>query len=285
MARVGIIGLGRMGAAIALRLLDRGHQVIGWDVDPNALASSASMSVRGADNAKCVAERCETIVTALPDDRVVEQLFFAPDGLLSGTINAKLFIEMSTLRPGSGVALSEHLGARGIWFAESPVLGTIPAARSGSLIALVGGRAEAVANAAPVLADLSSRMFDLGGPGSGYAMKLAVNLGLAGYIQGLSESLSLGSRYGLSTQTMLEVLRLAPTSNAWLEAKIGGLLGGPSKTSLDLLTLRKDVMSALAAGTDRGVGMPMTAGTLSAFSAAVASGWGRRDCADLVEFF
>jgi 3-hydroxyisobutyrate dehydrogenase-like beta-hydroxyacid dehydrogenase len=101
----------------------------------------------------------------------------------------------------------------------------------------------------------------------------------------LSESLSLGSRYGLSTQTMLEVLRLAPTSNAWLEAKIDGLLGGPSKTSLDLVTLRKDVMSALAAGTDRGVGMPMTAGTLSAVSAAVASGWGRRDCADLIEFF
>ena len=285
MARIGIIGLGRMGAAIALRLSDRGHQIVGWDIDPNARASSASMSIRVAESAQHAAELSETIVTALPDDRVVDQLFFAADGLLSGSISAKLFIEMSTLRPGTGVVLSEQLGTRGISFVESPVLGTIPAARSGSLIALVGGESAAVASATPILSDLTSRIFHLGGPGSGYAMKLSVNLGLAGYIQGLSESLSLGSRYGLSTPMMLEVLRLAPTSNAWLEAKSDGLLGGPSTTSLDLVTLRKDVMSALAAGADRGVVMPMTAATLSAFSAAVASGWERRDCAELIAFF
>ena len=282
---MGIIGLGRMGAAIALRLSDCGHQVIGWDIDPSVRASCASMSIRVADGAASVAEFSEVVLTALPDDHIVNQLFFAADGLLQGAINAKLFIEMSTLRPASGVALFELLGARDIEFVESPVLGTIPAARGGSLIALVGGSVEAVASARSLLSDLSSRVFEMGGPGSGYAMKLAVNLGLAAYIQGLSESLSLGSRYGLSTRLMLEVLSLAPTSNAWLEAKIGGLLGGPSKPSLDLVTLRKDVMSALAAGSDRGVVMPMTAGTLSAFSAATAAGWGRRDCADLIEFF
>jgi 3-hydroxyisobutyrate dehydrogenase len=165
------------------------------------------------------------------------------------------------------------------------VLGSIPTVREGKLLALAGGRAEDVERARAVLGKLTRKIVHMGPNGAGYAMKLAVNLGLAAYIQAIAESLALGQREGLALEQMLDVLGEAPTANAWLASKKGLLLGEQADITLDLKTLRKDIMSVVATGAIGGAGLPLSAGMLSALSAAVAHGWGDKDIGELPRFF
>lgn len=282
--KVGVIGLGRMGAAMALRLTERGHSVTGWDIDPAARSRSQSIDV--LDSPTAVVSQSEAIITSLPNDGSVMQLFCAPGGILQSDVAGRIFVETSTLRPRTAEDLAERLtAAKAEAFVDSPVLGTIPQVMGGTLLALVGGSAQSVEKASVVLADLTSKIYHLGENGSGYAAKLSVNIGLTGYIQCLAETLALAERYGLPRETMLDILQGAPTANPWLKSKLGALLGGKGSVTLDLVTLRKDMVSAIAAGADRGIPMPQTAATLSVFSAAVAADWGKQDSIELVRFF
>ena len=125
----------------------------------------------------------------------------------------------------------------------------------------------------------------VGPNGSGYAMKLAANIGLAAYIQAIAESLALGERQGLDFEQMLEVLCETATATPWLKGKLPALRGQKGDTSLDIRTLRKDIMSAVATGALSGVAMPLSSGALASLSAAVAQGKGKEDLAELPRFF
>ena len=116
-------------------------------------------------------------------------------------------------------------------------------------------------------------------------MKLCINLGLAAFIQATSEALALGTREGLKLEQMLDIMSEAPTANGWFAGKKGALKGDPADVTLDLKTMRKDIMSMVATGAVNGMPMPLSAGMLASFSAAVAQGWGDKDIGDLAKFF
>ena len=131
---------------------------------------------------------------------------------------------------------------------------------------------------------MTRRIVHMGPNGSGYAMKLVVNLGLGAYIQALSESLALGAREGLTLVQMLDILQEAPYASNLLKSKLGALKGDKPDVSLDIKTLCKDMMSVVATGALSGVPMPLSAGTLASLSAAVAKGHGNADMGELAKF-
>ena len=281
---IGLVGLGRMGGAMAQRLAEQGFEVVGWDHDRQATGAAGKRGLRIAADAREVAAQSDIVISIITEDSGVRKLFTGEAGFLKADVAGKLFIEMSTLRPATGRELAPVVATCGARLIEAPVLGTIPSVRDGKLFALVGGEAEDVERARPVLDKLARRIVHLGGNGSGYAMKLAVNLGLGAYIEALAESLALGARQGLTLDQMLDVLKEAPTATGWLTAKLPVLKGEKADITLDLVTLRKDLMSAVATGAATGVAMPVAAGTLAALSAAVAAGAGRGDLAELARF-
>ena len=283
--KVGLVGLGRMGRAIYTRLSENGCEVVAWDKDASAMKAAAERQMRLADCPRAVAAHGEFVISSITEDHGVRNIFRGRDGFLSGDVTGKLFIEMSTLQPMTGRELAPVVEAAGARLIEAPVLGTIPSVREGKLFALVGGAAEDLARARPLLEKLTRKISHMGGNGAGYAMKLAVNLGLAAFIQATAESLALGEREGLTLQQMLDVLSEAPTANGWFAAKKGLLAGEPADVTLDLKTLRKDIMSAVATGALDGTSIPLSAGVLSSLSAAVAQGWGDKDIGELARFF
>ena len=285
MKRIGLIGLGRMGRAIQARLKDQGLDAIGWDRDAVAMNAAAENGMAIAAHPRAVADSADTVISIITEDQGVRNVFRGRDGFLSGDVRGKLFIDMSTLQPMTGRELAPVVEAAGAALIEAPVLGSIPTARDGKLFAMVGGKTEDLARARPVLEKITRKITHMGPNGAGYAMKLAVNLGLAAYIQATAESLALGSREGLSMQQMIDVLGEAPTANGWLAAKKGLLMGEDADITLDLKTLRKDMMSVVATGALAGTGMPLSAGVLTSLSAAVAQGWGDRDIGELARFF
>jgi 3-hydroxyisobutyrate dehydrogenase len=282
--KIGLVGLGRMGAAMVERLRRHGFHVVGWDRNAEANQTLAAAGLDIAANARDLAGKSEIVISIVTDDHGVRRLFTAPDGFLNADVAGKLFIEMSTLQPMTGRELAPKVEAKGARLIDSPVLGSIPQVKDGKLFALVGGRADDLERARPVLEPLTRRIAHMGPNGSGYAMKLAVNLGLGSYIQALAESLALGAQQGLALDQMLEVLQEAPYASRWLLGKLDVLKGAKADVTLDIRTLRKDIMSAVATGAISGVPMPLSAGTLASLSAAVANGAGASDLAELPKF-
>ena len=283
--RVGLVGLGKMGAAIAKRLSEAGNAPLCWDLSAAARETAAAAGGRVAADAAAVVAGADVVLSIVTDDASVRGLFEGESGILSAEIGGRLFVEMSTLRPSTVRDLLPVLVARGARLIDCPVLGSIPAVLAGQLVALAGGAAEDVSRAEAALHPLVRRVVHMGPLGAGSTMKLAVNLGMATYLQSLAESLALAERQGLRAELVLEVLGGAVTANAWLPSKVDMLLGGHAPLTLDIRTLRKDVLSAVATGTLSGVPMPATSGALDMLSAACAAGWGDRDLGELPLFF
>jgi 3-hydroxyisobutyrate dehydrogenase len=283
--KVGLVGLGRMGAAIAQRLNERGCEIVAWDRNPKAREAQAKRGLRIVNNPHAVANAADVVLSIITEDKGVRQIFAGPDGFLSGEIKGKLFIEMSTLQPMTHRELAPMVSARGASLVDPPVMGSIPTVREGKLLALLGGEASDVERARSVLDHLTRRIVHIGPNGAGCAMKLAVNLGMAVYLQSLAEAISLGASEGLKLDQMLDIFGEAPTASSWLRGKVGVLKGEPGDITLDIRTMRKDVMSAIATGARNGVAMPATSGTLASLSAAVGGGWGDRDLAEVPRYF
>ena len=282
--KIGIVGLGRMGAAISQRLRQQGFDLVGWDHNAGANQKLAADGLRIAADARAVAADAAIVISSITEDHGVRRIFTGPAGFLAGDVTGKLFIEMSTLQPMTGRELAPLVEAKGGRLIEAPVLGTIPQAREGKLLAMVGGRLEDLEHARPVLEKLTGRIAHMGPSGSGYAMKLAANLGLAAYVQALAESLALGAKQGLTLEQMLDVIQDGPYASGWLKSKLDVFKGGKAEMTLDIRTLRKDIMSAVATGALSGVPMPLSAGTLASLSAAVAADYGDADLAELPKF-
>jgi 3-hydroxyisobutyrate dehydrogenase-like beta-hydroxyacid dehydrogenase len=281
---VGLVGLGRMGSRIAQRLAESGLHVTAWDHNPESVAAAAAAGITVGASARFVAAAGEIVLTCVTEDAGVRTIYSGPGGFLEADVRGKLFVEMSTLRPQTGRELAELVRMRGAAFIDSPVLGSISTIPKGALQALVGGAAEDVERARVVHGPLTRNVFHLGPVGSGYAMKLVQNLGLAAFVETLGEALAMGESEGLTLDAMIGILSQSVTANAWIQNRRPVLMGEADDVTLDIRTMRKDVVSAVATGTQNGVSMPVAAATLSTYAAAVAAGWGAGDIGQIARF-
>ena len=192
--RIGVAGIGEMGAAIAARLIEVGHEVAVWNCTPDKARAVAGASPVAALLAE-LTQRAHVIISCLTDAAALDAVYQGPQGLLSGNASGKLFIDMSTVLPASEIALGEAVRAKGGAFVECPVGGSTWLARQGKLIGLVGGEAADVARCVkPILEQLCRRLEHAGPVGSGAVLKFAVNLPLMVYWQALGEALALTRR-------------------------------------------------------------------------------------------
>ncbi len=281
---IGLIGLGKMGMAMAQRLKERGEDVIAWDRDGARVKRAADAGAKPADGPRAVAAASDVVLSIITEDGGARGLWEGKGGFLEGDIKGKLFIEMSTLQPMTVRALAAHAASRGAGFIDSPLLGSIPTVREGKLVALVGGADADVARAKGVLQHLTARIEHIGPVGSGAAMKLVVNNMMGSYLQILAESLAMGATQGLALPRMIEVIGNSITATPWFQAKKKVLLGGEDDITLDIRSLRKDILSMVATAALYGVPAPAAAAAAASLSAAVEAGEGGNDIAALVPF-
>ena len=111
--KIGLVGLGRMGAAIAQRLTERGYEVVAWDRNPKAREAQAKRGLQIVDNPRAIADEADVVLSIITEDKGVREIFTGPDGFLSGEIQGKLFIEMSTLQPMTHRELAPMVSAKG----------------------------------------------------------------------------------------------------------------------------------------------------------------------------
>lgn len=278
----GICGLGRMGAAMAERLLSQGVDLVVWNRDPAKAAPLVALGARLADSPAALAAACDTVITMLYDAAAVDQVYSGPQGLLAGTPTGTLFIEMSTIGPDAILALGQAVAAKGADLIECPVGGTIGPAREGRLLGLVGGSAEAVARAQPTLALLCRRIEHAGPLGAGARLKLAVNLPLLVYWQALREAMGLVADLDMPPEKLADLM--ADTSGACMAVKhrvadLAALLSGTGEPGLSFEAkgAAKDLSHMVETAAAQGQAMPVTAAARDAFIAAAAGPIAGRD--------
>jgi 3-hydroxyisobutyrate dehydrogenase len=280
--RVGVIGLGRMGTALALRLIETGHDVTVWNRSAEKAEPLVAAGATVAATPAALVSAVDLALVILFDAPALEAVFHGETGVLTADLTGKLIVEMSTVRPQVEQALAEAVTARGGAFIDCPVGGTVMPARTGKLLGLAGGAAEDVARARPVLEQLCRRLEHIGPVGAGAAMKLAINLPLGVYWQALGEALSLVRHLGHDPAWLIELMADTSGASTALKANPGGVVralnGDISGTpAFDLDGVRKDQRTMLAEAADRGFDLPLVRATMGVYDEAAEAGFGGRD--------
>ena len=280
--RVAMIGLGKMGSAMAQRLLECGHELVVWNRSPEKAAALVAAGATLAASARAAVEDSEIAITSLIDAKVLNDVFLGESGITSGPLDGKLIIEMSTVRPNVERELAAAVTARGGAMIDCPVGGTTGPAKQGKLLGLVGGAVADVARAMPVLEQLCRRVEHVGANGAGSAMKLAINLPLAVYWQAMGEAVALVRYLGKDSAWLIDVF--SDTSGAPNALKARGpavaaaLAGGDGgMATFDLGGIAKDLGLMVAEARDKGFDVPVAAAAQAVYDQAVADGYATKD--------
>jgi len=280
--KIGIAGTGKMGAAIAGRLMSLGHEITVWNRTPEKTKGLAANGAKIAASPAALASDAEVVITILTDAEAIHAVYGGPQGLLSGSAAGKLFIEMSTVRPEVEIALAARVKQKGGALIECPVSGTTGPAREGKLFGFAGGADADMARARPLLEQMCRRVEHVGPAGSGARMKLAVNLPLFVYWQALGEALLLCRSLNLEPERLMSIL--ADTSGAAnaiktrggaVAAHLAGKDAGPVSFAVDLVC--KDLETMIAEAKALGGTLPAAETALKCFEEAARSGLGAKD--------
>jgi 3-hydroxyisobutyrate dehydrogenase len=279
---IGVAGLGKMGAAIAQRLIDVGHKLTVWNRSADKCKPLAAAGATVAATPAELASASEAVITILTDAAAIDAVYGGPLGLLAGDLSDKLFIEMSTVQPATELALAEKVRGKGAVFVECPVGGTTGPARQGQLIGLLGGAPADADRAHPVLRQLCRRIEHCGPVGSGATMKLAINLPLLVSWQAFGEAFALVRDLGVDPDHLVSLFTdISATTNA-LKARapmIASLLKGADSGGATFTVEggAKDLRTMAAEGKDRGIELPLVERAAACFEEASRSGWATRD--------
>jgi 3-hydroxyisobutyrate dehydrogenase len=280
--KIGIAGTGRMGTAIAQRLLSLGHEVAVWNRTVDNAGEARKAGARWVSTLGALVDDSGVIISFLFDDIAVERVYLGADGLLTGRAEGRLFIDMSTVSPGTHARIAPPMASRTASFIECPVSGSIPTARSGSLVGFAGGDASACDRARPLLEQLCRRVERVGPLGAGVRMKLAANLLLAVFWQALGESLLLVDPSATDAARVIDLLADSNIGAAVLRTRasqvVAAMNGDASgAAAFDVDTMRKDLRYMAQEASAHGTSLPLANRTLECFDRASREGSGGVD--------
>jgi 3-hydroxyisobutyrate dehydrogenase len=281
--QIGIAGLGRMGAAMAERLMEVGHTLTLWNRTPGKSKALTDAGAKLVATPEDVAEHSEVVITMLTDADAIDHVYNGEKGLLASDATGKLFIEMSTVRPEIPIALANVVRASGGRFVECPVGGTTGPARQGKLFGFMGAEPEDAALARPILEQLCRRLEHVGPVGNGALAKFTINMPLMIYYQALGEALAMARPMGLEPERLMDII--CDTSGAPTMMKARGpvvakmLKGEDPPVTFDLAGCVKDLQAMQAEGKARGITLPLVQMTLACMEESLSKGLGAKEAA------
>lgn len=279
MTAVGLLGIGRMGAAMGHALVAGGFEVVAWN-RTRAAAERLVAEIGGqvVDRPRDVADAATVSVSMLADGAAVDAVYGGQDGLLAGARPGHVLCDASTVPPSTLRTHQRAADAAGVGLLDTPVSGSVSLARAGTLSIMVGGETRHLEAARPVLDALASTVVHLGPLGSGAAMKLAVNTVIFGLNESVAEALVLAEAAGIARAAAYDVLASSAVGAPFVGYKRAAFLepdATPVAFALDLAA--KDLRLIADLARDLGVPMPQAAVDLVVIQAAAASQGAGRD--------
>ena len=283
MSRVTILGTGRMGSAMAQRLVLAGHDVRLWNRNPDrallaaesggVVATSAGEAVRDAD-----------VVLSVLSNGDATQAVLGSDEVLTALTPASIVCDMATSGPVAARAVAELYASRDLHFVDSPVAGSVPSVLSGTLLVMASGQRDDVDAVTPIMEAFAKKVVYLGPAGNGQSMKLAAGLVVHTLNSAVSEGLALASASGISREAAYEVFLSSSVAAPYVGYKQAAFLttNDPVAMSLDLVA--KDLGLIREQGESLGLELATLDGVAQEIAHAREAGFGASDMADVLRY-
>ena len=280
--KIGFIGLGIMGAPMALHLVNAGHDVT-YVKRSKVNADIAASKATGVATAKKVAQAADVIILMLPDTPDVQKVLFGEAGVAEGLSKGKTVIDMSSISPIETKAFAKKIADLGCDYLDAPVSGGEVGAKAASLTIMVGGTEEAFAKAKPLFELMGKNITHVGGVGDGQTTKVANQIIVALNIAAVGEALLFASKAGADPAKVRQALMGGFASSRILEVHGERMIKRTFNPGFRIGLHQKDLSLALAGARALGVALPQTAGAAQLMQACAANGGADLDHSALVQ--
>ena len=284
MKKIGIIGLGMLGNAVALHLVDSGYEVTAYN---RTKEKSTELKEKGAtivESPKEVAENSELVITIVKDADAVKQVSFENNGIVNGNHEKLIVADMSTVDPSESKNISKQFIDSGITKLDIPVMGGPNVAITGDLVLMASGNKESFDICKEVFDTIANKVFFLGENGVANSIKLAMNLQITMLALALSEGITLVKKSGVDPKIFLEILNSTYFKTGMSEKKAYKMIEGKYDTTFTLSNLKKDITTMTNAAKSLGVELPMISKAEEVYENAIKEGFGDIDYTGIIEY-
>lgn len=282
--KIGFIGLGIMGAPMALNLIKAGFKVTAYNRTREKAAPIEKAGARIATTPAEAVKDCDYIMSIVSDSAASELVMTGKDGVLETVKPGAIIIDSATISPVVSRKLACHAAGKQAAFLDAPVTGSKQGAEKGELTFMIGGERETFERAMPILNILGKKHIYCGPNGAGLSAKLAQNTIQATMVEVFCEGFVLAAKAGVRPETMFEIIQSSLARAALTDFKAPFIFKGDFTPYFPLKWMHKDLALAMDAAYAQGVPMPAAAAVKEVYAAARAQGKGDLDYAAVVTF-
>lgn len=283
--KVGYIGLGLMGKSMARNILKAGFPVVVHNRSRGAVKELVAEGASEANSAAEVARQVDIVITNLPDSPDVEAVALGDGGVIESARPGLIFIDNSTIKPGVARAIAEQLGQRGVQCLDAPVSGGDIGARNGTLAIMVGGPAEALEKARPVLMAMGKTITHIGEAGAGQIAKACNQIMVAAQMVAMGELLVFARKAGADPQKVVEAIRGGAAQCWTLDVKPPRLFAGNRQPGFKAYMQAKDLNIIIETARQYGISLPSAAVDAQLYNAMLQMGMAELDNSAVVGIF
>jgi len=282
--KVGIIGLGMLGNAVALHLLDSGFEVTVYNRTKEKTSQVENKGGNVATSPKEVAEKSELVIIVVKDANAVKQIAFEENGIIQGKHEKLIVADMSTIDPVESKNISIKFLENNIQKLDIPVMGGPNVAITGELVMMASGDKESFNYCKKVLDTIANRVFFLGESGVAHSVKLAMNLQITMLALALSEGIILVKKSGVDPKIFLEILNSTYFKTGMSEKKAYKMIDGKYDATFTLANLKKDISTMTNTAKTLGIELPMITKAEEIYENAINEGMGGMDYTGIIEY-
>ena len=284
MQKIGVVGLGMLGNAVALRLINSGFRVTAYN---RTNKKTDELKQRGGDivaTPKMVAEKSDLVIIAVKDADAVRQISFKDGGIVDGSHSGLVVADMSTIDPSESKKISDEFSKNHIDKLDIPVMGGPNVAITGDLVMMASGNKERFKECKKVFDVIASQIFFIGQSGAAHSVKLAMNLQITMLALALSEGIMLVKGAGVEPETFLEILNSTYFKTGMSQKKAFKMISGRYDTTFTLANLKKDITTMTKTAESLGINLPMIKKAEEVYGNAVNKGFGDIDYTGVIEY-
>ncbi|MCX5892222.1 MAG: NAD(P)-dependent oxidoreductase, partial [Deltaproteobacteria bacterium] len=275
--KVGFMGLGIMGSAMAANILKAGYPLMVYNRTAAKTEPLAKLGARVAPSPKALADDAAIIITMVTGPEAIYELLFGPEGAAEAFGPEQVFINMSSVSPTFTVELMKQLGPTAIRLVDAPVSGTKKPAEEGTLVILASGNRNRIQDLEPLFLTMGKKVVYCGKTGQGSMMKMFINLLLGLMMEGFAEALNFGRLGGLDLEAMLDVVSSGAMNAPMFQVKAANFRENNYPPAFPLKHLAKDAKFVLDTAYELGAPVPAGQMLLHLYRLGVAQGWGDED--------
>ncbi len=284
MKKIGVIGLGMLGNAVAQHLLDSDFDLTVYNRTKEKTLSIKEKGAKVASSPKEVAEQVEMVIIIVKDADAVKQISFQKDGIVEGKNENIIVADMSTINPSESKNISEKFLEYNIKKLDIPVMGGPNVAITGDLVMMASGDKNAFESCKNVFERIANKVFFLGESGVAHSVKLAMNLQITMLALALSEGITLVKKSNVDPKKFLEILNSTYFKTGMSEKKAYKMTNGEYDATFTLANLKKDISTITETAKSLGIKLPMIEKAEEVYGNALNEGLGNIDYTGIIEY-